>query len=90
MSIIIKSTTILLSLVIVTTSCEAPALQKEMVLFDQAFIPAFFYTYSGDATRAQTAMYPLIATWKKNKKQYAPLLPKQEDRQESIRMVDAW
>jgi hypothetical protein len=72
-------------------SCADDHLREDMIQFDRAFIPVFYYTSVGDVEAAEIAMYPLRAKWQ----HYQSIYHRQErewseDWKENIRMVGAW
>lgn len=89
MNFLIK-TGILFTIIFALSACVSPTIKKDMVKFDEAFIPAWYYTYIGDLDNARRAMLPLLNTWKQFEKKYTAQLIANEDRSESMRRVGIW
>jgi len=71
-------------------SCNDNEVKQQMVDFDRAFIPAFYYTYIGDMQKAETAMYPVNAKWQKFKQHYNKHSYGNTEWDETIHMVNNW
>ncbi len=89
MNFLIK-TGILFTIIFSLSSCVSPTIKKDMVLFDEAFIPAWYYAYKGDLDNSRRAILPLLHTWKHFEKKYTAQLIANEDRSESMRRVGIW
>ena len=72
------------------SSCVSPTIKKDMVLFDEAFIPAWYYAYKGDLDNSRRALLPLLNNWKKIEKKYNYQFIANEDRSEAMRLIGAW
>jgi hypothetical protein len=46
--------------VILFGSCQTSTIKKDMADFDKAFIPAWYFAYTGDLQGTQKAMIPLL------------------------------
>ncbi|MEM1321873.1 MAG: hypothetical protein AAGG75_16555 [Bacteroidota bacterium] len=71
-------------------ACNAPLLKQEMVQFDRAFIPVFYYSYVGDVESAQKALPLLQRQWQKVRMDFEQASTASDDWQESIRLIGAW
>jgi hypothetical protein len=72
-------------------SCTDDHLREDMIQFDRAFIPVFYYTSLGNVEAAEAAMYPLRAKWQHYQSSYHRQEREwSEDWKENIRMVGAW
>lgn len=86
-----KNTPILLMLLIfVFSSCEEKDLVQEMAAFDQLFIPAYFFAYTGDMDRAKIAIYPLKRKWESIKKTYGDEHLANEEWKRTFNFVESW
>lgn len=71
-------------------SCSDSAVKESMVQFDQAFIPAWYYAYTGDLDGAQKAIIPLTRKWERFQKAYSDPIYQKADWTESIRLTGNW
>lgn len=84
-------TIILFILLIVLNSCgDTTIVKEEMIQFDRAFIPAWYYAYKGDLDGAQRAMIPLTRKWQQFQKQYSDPIYGRGDWKESVRLTGEW
>ncbi len=83
------SPVLILFILFTFTSCKE-RLVKDMMQFDQAFIPAFYYVYKNDVDKAQIAMLQLNRQWQTFNTKYTDKVVFSESWQESIRLIDQW
>ena len=79
-----------LTIIMVLTSCEEKDLVKEMVDFDQLFIPAYYFAYTNDMDRAKVATFPLKKKWNSIAKIYGERENVDEDWKGTFRLVGFW
>lgn len=80
-------------LITMASSCEEKAeqtLTKDMVEFDQAFVPVLYYVMKGDMDMARKSVFYLNHNWQRFYQKYKQIQAENDDWQESLRMTDAW
>ncbi len=75
---------------LVSTACNKDDVVKDMVEFDRAFIPAYYYSSLGNLESAEKSMFLLDAKYQKFNAKYGNKKPQSDDWNESIRLVGAW
>lgn len=81
--------TLILVLVFATRRMEAQEMKKDMVQFDQAFIPVWFYTYEGEILKAKASIFLLEFTWQQFRMKYADAV-KAEEWRSTFDRIDGW
>ncbi len=88
-----KNTLSCLSLlfIFVLVGCDGKEhLKKDMLQFDRALIPVFYYTSVGDFSSAQKAMYPLRSNWEHYQSIHHLKDKRLEGWEETIRRIGDW
>ncbi|MFK7808901.1 MAG: hypothetical protein AB8F74_13940 [Saprospiraceae bacterium] len=76
---------------LITFSCEKNShVKSDMIGFDRAYIPVFYYTTLGDLKAAQKSMYVLKAKWQHYQSAHHPEVGASEDWKETIRLIGTW
>jgi hypothetical protein len=79
-----------LALVVLMYSCNQPGIKKDMVRFDEAFVPVFYHVYYSDLEKASNAMYLLDSRWQQFNDKYQILFRGDVDGLERLRYIDDW
>ncbi len=88
MKILLK-TAILLVLMAFTYSSEVTDIKKDMVHFDQAFIPLWLYVHQGNMTKAKSAIFVVEFRWQQLRSKYENAV-EEEDWSETFRRANDW
>ena len=72
------------------SSCEDKHVRNDMIKFDRAFIPVFYYTSIGDLPAAEKAMYPLMSRWQHYQSPAHFVNKESKDWNETVRLIGAW
>ncbi len=81
---------ILVLFILTAISCNEKHVRNDMIKFDKAFIPVYYYTSIGELALAEKAMYPLMARWQHYQSPEHFGTIESEDWKETIRLVGAW
>lgn len=79
-----------LALVVLMYSCNKPAVEKDMVHFDEAYVPVVYYVYNNDLNKAFSAMFLLDARWQQFNNKYQILFHGDADELDRLRFVNDW
>lgn len=79
-----------LALVSLMYSCNQPAIEKDMVHFDEAYVPVLYYVYNSDLDNASDAMYLLDARWQQFNNKYQIIFRDDVDELDRLRYIDDW
>ena len=81
---------ILLAIVVAIVSCNKPGVERDMVHFDEAYVPVLYYVYKNDMDKATNSMYLLNARWQQFQNKYHYIFKDDADGMERLRYVDDW
>ena len=81
---------ILLAIIVTMGSCNKPGVERDMVYFDEAYVPVLYYVYKNDMDKATNSMYLLNARWQQFQDKYQHVFGEDEDGLERLRYVDDW
>lgn len=80
-----------LLLILGAVSCsDQQVVENASIAFDKAFIPVFYYTYTGDAAQAERAFIVLNHRWEKLNRQFEEHANNAHNWRRSFSMIDAW
>ncbi len=72
------------------TSCKDKHVRNDMIKFDRAFIPVFYYASIGELSAAEKAMYPLISRWQHYQSPAHFVNKESKNWDETVRLIGAW
>lgn len=78
------------ALVTLMYSCDKPGIKKDMVHFDEAYVPVLFHVYHNELEEASNSMYLLDARWQQFQSKYHFLFSKDLDGLERLRYINDW
>ena len=78
------------TLVVLMFSCNKPGIEKDMVHFDEAYVPVLYYVYKSDMENATNSVYLLDARWQQFESKYQFLFKNDPDGLERLRYVNDW
>lgn len=79
----------LLGLMAFTLRSDVLDIQKDMVRFDQAYIPLWLYVHQGDMTKAKSSVFVMEFHWQRLRSKYENAV-EEEDWTETFRRVNDW
>ncbi|MEM9922028.1 MAG: hypothetical protein AAF990_28245 [Bacteroidota bacterium] len=72
------------------TTCDEETVQKEMIQFDQAFIPVWYYSHQSQLVLAERSFYYLEDRWQQVEERYLQEQPEDVAFPESFERVRGW
>lgn len=81
---------VFMALVTLMFSCNKPGIKKDMVQFDEAYVPVLIYVDNGELENASNAMFLLDARWEQFQNKYQFLFKKDLDGLERLKYIDGW
>jgi hypothetical protein len=79
-----------MALVTLMYSCDQPGIKKDMVQFDKAYVPVFYYVYKNELGKASQSMFLLDARWQQFQNKYQNQFGEDLDGMERLRYIDGW
>ncbi len=78
------------TLVVLMFSCNKPGIKKDMVHFDEAYIPVLYYVYNSELDKASNSMFLLDARWQEFENKYQYQFSNDFDELERLRYINDW
>ena len=78
------------TLVVLMFSCNKPGIKKDMVHFDEAYIPVLYFVQKSELDKASNSMFLLDARWQEFQSKYHVQFSKDIDGLERLRYIDDW
>lgn len=78
------------ALVVLMFSCNKPGIKKDMVHFDEAYVPVLYFVYKSDMDKASNSIYLLDVRWQEFNNKYQFIFKNDPDGLERLRYVSDW
>jgi len=78
------------TLVVLMFSCNKPGIKKDMVHFDEAYIPVLYYVYNSELDKASNSMFLLDTRWQEFENKYQYQFSDDFDELERLRYNNDW
>ncbi len=78
------------TLVVLMFSCSKPGIKKDMVHFDEAYVPVLYFAQKSELDKASNSMFLLDARWQEFQNKYQIQFSKDIDGLERLRYINDW